>query len=123
MSQFFRGKKVRKTRNRGRDFLYLAAGAVLLVTPMLVIAAKQSSLVNVGYQITELREENVRLTEEHMRLRAELTSLTRPDIIWQQALDMGLRPMEKGRHLEVRVLERVEDPNEGETLLATAREP
>jgi len=123
MSQFFRGKHVKKTRKKGRDFLYLATGAVLLVLPMLVIAAKRSALVNVGYQITELRQENVKLNEEQVRLRAELTTLTRPDRIWQQALDMGLRPMEEGRHLEVQVLESLDNVPQAEALLATAREP
>ncbi len=123
MSQFFRGKKVKKLRNRGRDFLFLAGGAVVLVIPMLVIAAKQSSLVSVGYHITELRDENTRLTEEQVRLRAELTTLSRPDQIWQKSLDLGLRPMPRGQHLQVQIIDRVETTSTGDSLVARVREP
>ena len=104
MSQFMRGPKVQKINRSRKDFLYLALAAVVLVIPLLLITAKQSRLVNVGYRINELRDETAALKQEQVKLRAELASLTSPDRVLNLALEQGLMPIDEQHRFEVQNL-------------------
>ena len=106
MTRYLRAQqKVRRVNRRWRDFIYLGLGVVVLVIPMLLIAAKQNRLVTVGYGITDLRRETEALAEQQTHLRAELAELTRPDRVFKKALEMGLVPVGQNDRLLVRRLE------------------
>ena len=96
-------KRAKPKRRKGLEFLYLFGAAVILVVPMLLVASKRSSLVNIGYRMTELRHETAKLQEEQGKLRAEIASLTRPNLVMEQALAMGLKPVPKSRSLQVEI--------------------
>ncbi len=100
-----RTKEVKKLRRRGREYLYLLMGVAVLVVVMLVIAAKQNSLLSVGYRIAELRDETMMLKERQANMRAELAVLTRRDRIWKAALKQGLVPMADRNRYVVHVLD------------------
>jgi len=94
-AKFYRDHKpVKPKKKRGLEFAWLMGCAALLVIPILVITSKQSSLINVGYSITNLREENADLREEQARLRTEIARLSRPNETFRKALELGLKPVQ-----------------------------
>ncbi len=93
--------RVSPKRKRSMDYAYLLLGAALLVLPMLLITSKRSELIDTGYNISKLRDQNAQLREDQMKLRAQLNRLTRPNRIFEKALAMGLRPVSAERRVEV----------------------
>jgi len=94
-----------RRRKKGLEYFYLMLAAAAMVAPMLLIASERSSLVDVGYRITKLREENAELREERARLRAVLESLRTPERVLGAALEQGLRPIPETNRLQIRLLE------------------
>ena len=94
MSAFYREKPVKPKKKKGLEFAWLMGCTALLVVPILVITSKQSSLINVGYSITELRERNTQLREEQARLRTEIARFRRPNETFRKALALGLKPVQ-----------------------------
>ena len=125
MSRYLRGlDDVRRTRRRGTEFFYLMILAVVLVVIMLWITAKQSSLLSVGYDIAELRDQNAALMEEQAKLREELAVLRRPDRIWGEARSMGLLPIGDENRYRVELVPAPEEEPLADNLVAEAnREP
>ena len=122
-SKFTRGSRnLARTRRRGTDFLYLIAFGVSLVAPMLFVASKQSTYVNLGYRITELRDRNADLREEQAQLQAEVARLERPDRVFRKVVEMGLVALPANQLYRVHVIDTpapIETGASGETLVAS----
>ena len=86
-------KRVSPRRKKGHEYLWLGVMTALLVVPMLVIAGKQRNLVQMGYEVSSLRQDNTHLMEDQIRLRAELARLRAPDRIVAASMKLGLRPV------------------------------
>ncbi len=115
-----------RRRKKGLEFFYLLAAAAALVAPMLLIASKRSSLVDVGYQITRLREENVKLREEQARLRGLLAESRAPAKILDSALKQGLEPVPATNRFlvqKVRDLQREDGSGSGTMVAGVNMEP
>ena len=115
---FHRATPVARRKRRTRDFVKLAMLVALPVILLLWIAARQSFLVDLGYRISDLRQETAALKEERERLYAERARLMRPDRILRQSLSIGLRPVPESGRFEVRLEERPSLAEEPETLVA-----
>ena len=103
---------VKPKKKRGLEFAWLMGCTALLVIPILIITSKQSSLINVGYSITELRERNAQLREEQARLRTEIARWSRPNETFRKALDLGLKPVRPENRFTVRFRQPAsEDPD------------
>ena len=104
VNQFSRNPKpVARQQKKGLEIAYIVGLAIILVIPVLWIASKQSSLINIGYRISEIRDENALLKQEQARLRAELAGLTRPDQLLGKIVDLGLTPVAAGNRYEVHI--------------------
>ena len=102
-TRYARPEKLPTHKKRGFEFAWLLLAAAVFVAPVLMIASKQSSLVSVGYRISEIQSENHQLREEQNALRVELASLQRPDRILKQSVALGLQPLPQDNRVFVRV--------------------
>ncbi len=113
--QFYRNPNpVSLQRKKGKEFAYLALAVVAAVMVMLCIAFLQNALVNLGYDVIQIRDQTTALKQERAQLRSELASLTRPDRIIHQAVDMGLRPVSDAHRIWVLIHESEEPDLKGE---------
>lgn len=116
--QYARPEVISPRRRRGMDFLYVVIGVLALVVPMIWVSSQQSSFVDTGYRINELRQENALLREQQMRLKTELEHLSRPARIFDQALAMGLRPVNVDRRMSVNLIPLNPDEVQPDAVLA-----
>jgi len=93
-------------RKRGKDYALALIAAILLTIPLLLITGERNEVIETRYQISELRRTNDALVIQQRRLRAERSRLSRPNRIFREGLEMGLRPIPPQRRIEVTV-----DPN------------
>jgi len=120
--KFYRGKRVQPQMKRKPWHQFLPIlGVVALVATMIWIASKYHSFVNLGYEITDLRDTNQTLKVEQDKLLAELERLQRPDRVMGEMLAMGLQRVPTNRRYAIYVeppADRDQPAREGETLVA-----
>lgn len=108
---------------RSKRFQWHTVGMVLtgllLVLTSLVVVNKQSQYVNLGYEVTSVREENRLLRERQLQLRAEMERLAAPERIYRESIEQGLTPIPASQRFMVRIIEKPEGRSDGsETLVA-----
>lgn len=121
--KFYRGKQVQPRARRKFWYKFMPIlGVVALVAAMIWIASKYHGFVNLGYEITEMRDTNQVLKVEQDKLLAELERLRRPDRVMREMLSMGLQRVPTNRRFAVHVDQPASQPEapgrEGETLVA-----
>lgn len=93
-NRFSRGKEgISKRRLRGMELVWLFVFAFILAVPMLWIAVLRSELVHYGYEVHQLKIQEVELVKEREQLRAELARLKSPSRIFREMRRMNLVPI------------------------------
>lgn len=123
-SQYVRGNV---DKPRTKRFQWHTIGMVLtglsLVLVSLFVVNKQSQYVDLGYEVTVIREENRLLRERQLQLRAEMERLASPGRIYRESVEQGLMPIPANQRYLVRVLEKPDmHQSEDETLVAMRTE-
>lgn len=121
--KFHRGTPLASRVKRRRWHQYFPIlGVIGLVAILIGTASRYHTFVNLGYEITEIRDTNQALKVEQDELRAELARLQRPDRVMREILAMGLQYMPPHRRFTVSVeqkpAESIEQPTaKGEEVL------
>lgn len=109
--KFHRGTPLTSRVKRRRIHQYLPiVGVVLLVAVLILTASQNLNFVNLGYEITEIRDTNQALIIEQDKLRAELARLKRPDRVMREILAMGLKRVPPSMRYTIEVETRKPEP-------------
>lgn len=122
-SPFVRGNvdKPRTKRFHWNTIAMVFTGFGLVILSLFVVN-KKSQYVNLGYEVTTIREENRVLRERQLQLRAEKERLASPDRIYRESVEQGLAPIPAGQRYMVRVLEKEPSRVDEQTLMAMRTE-
>jgi hypothetical protein len=123
-SQYTRGDaaKPRSQRFQWNTVLMILSGFFLVILCLFVVN-QQSEYVNLGYEVTLIREENRLLRERQLQLRAERERLASPERVYRESIEQGLMPIPAGQRFRVRIIDKPEEQlTEEESLVAMRTE-